>query len=83
MQDYQRTTWYDAQKKCRSFNGGDLVSILTSGENEYILRKVRQLNPDLSRDKDDPKIGFYYPWIGLYLKDKNSTGNDFKTLSEM
>ena len=40
VKHYARTTWVDAQKKCRSFNGGDLVSILTKGENDFIAQKV-------------------------------------------
>ena len=63
---YARTTWSNAQKKCRSFNGGDLVSILTKSENEFIAKKVIEINPDLI-DKD-----YYYPWIGLHIKKRRN-----------
>ena len=70
MNDYDKTTWPDAQKRCRSFNGGDLVSILTNEENEYISRKILELNPDLKKRKD-----YYFPWIGLYIKKRRNGGN--------
>jgi hypothetical protein len=63
---YARTTWIDAQKKCRSFNGGDLVSILTKGENDFITQKVLEINPSL---KDNEH---YHPWIGLKLRKRRN-----------
>ena len=81
VQSYHKTTWYDAQKKCRSFNGGDLISIQTKEENEFITNKTLELNPDL-KHKDESGwnirwVGkqFYFPWIGAYLKNQISSGN--------
>ena len=59
---YARSTWKEAQKKCRSFNGGDLIRVSTKKENDFIAKKLLELNPDL-KEKEH-----YYPWIGLYLK---------------
>ena len=65
---YARTTWSDAQKTCRSFNGGDLVTIVTKSENDFIAKKVLEINPDL-KDKDH-----YYPWIGLFIQKRRNKG---------
>ena len=69
---YTKFTWKEAQKNCRSFNGGDLVSISTKEENDFIAKKVSELNPDLKEKYH------YYPWIGLYLKKRRSTGKLIK-----
>ena len=42
--------------------GGDLVSIFSKAENEFIARKVLELNPDLNGTE------YYYPWIGLSIR---------------
>ena len=63
---YTKSTWKEAQKNCRSFNGGDLVSISTKEENDFIAKKLLELNPDL-KEKE-----YYYPWIGLYIKKRRS-----------
>ena len=70
---YWRTTWKFAQKACRSFNGGDLVSILRKDENDFIARKFVELNPSLSNKE------YHYPWIGAYLTKRQ---NPSKQLSE-
>ena len=70
---YWRTTWRLAQKACRSFNGGDLVSILRKDENDFIARKFVELNPSLGDEE------YHYPWIGAYLRKRQ---NPSKQLSE-
>ena len=67
VHNYDRVNFRKAQENCRSFVGGDLVSILTKDENEFIANKMLELNPDLN-----PRDGnqFYYPWIGLDMKKK-------------
>ena len=52
---YDRTTWKKAQEKCRSFIGGDLVSILTKEDNQFIAQKVLEINPELANTE------YYYP----------------------
>ena len=74
---YSRTTWKKAQKKCRSFNGGDLVSIFRKEENEFIAKKVLEINPDL-KDKE-----YYYPWIGLYLKRRRNASKIFNCCNNL
>ena len=74
VNDYDKTTWQDAQKRCRSFNGGDLVSILTKDENEYISNMVLEINPDL-KDYFRKRKDYYFPWIGLYIKNRRNGGN--------
>ena len=59
---YDRTTWRKAQDKCRSFVNGDLVSIFSKEENEFIANKILEINPELNGTQ------YYNPWIGLEIR---------------
>ena len=69
VNNHDRLTWRKAQEKCRSFVGGDLVSIFTKAENEFIAQKVVEINPDLNGPQQ------YYPWIGLEIRPCRGKGN--------
>ena len=66
INNYDKSTWGEAQKRCRFFNGGDLLSIFTEEENVFVTKKFSELNPDL-KEKEH-----YYPWIGLYLRKRRN-----------
>ena len=70
VQNYDRLTWKKAKSKCRSFNGGDLVSIGNDAENKFIAKTVLSMNTDLVRVTRDGTKGseFYHPWIGLFIR---------------
>ena len=59
-------SYYDATARCRSFAGGDLVSIFSKKENEFIAKKVLEANLDLEGTET-----FNYPWIGLKMRKSN------------
>ena len=61
---HDKTTWQEAQKKCRSFNGGDLVTVMTVEESTFLAQKTLEINPELRTD------AFYMPWIGIKLRRK-------------
>ena len=70
---HDKTTWQDAQKKCRSFNGGDLVTVVKKEESTFLAQKTLEINPELRNE------AFYMPWIGLRLrrKPKSKYTNDY------
>ena len=69
VNSYDRTSYHAAQSRCRSYAGGELVSILSTDENEFVAKKVLEINPNLSTQD------YYYPWIGLQIKQTRRKGN--------
>ena len=76
VNNHDRVNFWKAQEKCRSYVGGDLVSILNKDENAFIANKIIEVNSDLN-----PTDGnhYYYPWIGLSIKRKCGGMNLFLT----
>ena len=73
VNNHDRLTWSKAQEKCRSFVGGDLVSIFSKAENEFISQKVLEINPILNGPE------YYYPWIGLKIRNCGGKGRIITT----
>ena len=67
VNNHDRVDFWKAQEKCRSFVGGDLVSILNNDENQFIAKKIIEINSDLNPTDGNQ---YYYPWIGLNVKRK-------------
>ena len=80
VNNHDRVDFWKAQEKCRSFVGGDLVSILNNDENQFIARKIIEINSDLNPIDGNQ---YYYPWIGLNIKRKCGGMNLFLTIDKI